>query len=219
MYKIIRKLKLEIGKSKLFFNKKNISSHILMMLSILFSFSFLLSINSCSPSNAYHLSSKKLLQIGLRKPKSSSVVINNIKYRISTLDENIFSENKNEIEIVFEIINESDKNFIIDEKSLSPSSNSPFLILFLRDNQNQLLKKYKLNYHSHLKSIPVEKGINGLNNKILILKKNEIKEFLLKIKIPKKAIEKYSLFSLKTKLNFLSKVEKRNLLSIFLRKE
>ncbi len=219
MYKVIRKLKLKIEKSKLFINERDISSNILIILFVLFSISFMFSINSCSPSNAYHLSSEKLLQIGLRKPKSSSVVINNIKYRISTLDENIFSEDKNEIEIVFEIINESDKNFIIDKKLLSSSSNSPFLILFLRDNQNQLLKKYKLNYHSHLKPTPKEKGNNGLNNKTLILKKNETKEFLLKIKIPKKAIEKYSLFSLKTKLNFLSKVEKRNLLSIFLRKE
>ena len=193
---------------------RNSNTYIKIFLQSLLLLSLTLLVSCGSSTN--NLSSEKLLKIGLGKPKSASIIINNIKYRISTVDKNIFSNNNNEIELFFEMTNESEDIFRISRLTEIENEN-PFLILFLREKSGKLVKKYELNYH-RLKEISANKNVLN-NNKDFILTKNATKQYLLKIKIPKKAIEKYSLFSLKTRLNFLSKVEKRNLLSIFLKKE
>ncbi len=161
------------------------------------------------------------MKIGQLLPKSSSIIINDVKYRIATIQDNTYNSDRKEIDLVFEITNQSNENIILGHESFTTDSKEPFLILFLRNDFGKLVKKYKLNYLPHLKHINKNSDDTNINanNKSIILKGNEIREYLLKIKLPKKAIEKYSQFSLKTKLNFLDKVEKRNQLSIFLKKE
>lgn len=185
----------------------------------IFIFISLLSSISCISTDR-GITAERLSKIGYLLPKSSSVIISDIKYRIATLEENIYNIDKNELELIFEITNKLNKRVILGHDYFATEDNKePFLILFLRNNSGKLVKKYKLNYYSDLKQINKGLSEDSNNNKSLILKANETKEYLLKIKLPKKAIEKYSQFSLKTRLNFLNKLEKRNLLSFFLKKE